>query len=272
MTAKLDTPDGRAQSPAVTRTPWLADPDADRATREYHARQFETPYRSTVLFVEWLHSLGLFALDEHSRVLDVGAGQGANLLYLARRYPQLRFEGLELNPTLVAHGNDYFERVAQANCRLFTGDLYRMGELRNRFAGLLSLQTLSWLPTPEEPLREMASLQPRFIALTSLFYEGNISCEIRVTDHDRPGDGDLPHQSFYNVYSLPRIRAVLADAGYPHFEYRKFEIDIDLPRPSHPGMGSYTEQTGDGRRLQISGPLLMPWYFIAATREPRVVG
>jgi hypothetical protein len=31
-------------------------------------------------------------------------------------------------------------------------------------------------------------------------------------------------------------------------------------------MGTYTEHLADGRRLSISGPLLMPWYFLFAGR------
>ena len=38
---------------------------------------------------------------------------------------------------------------------------------------------------------------------------------------------------------------------------------VDLPKPEHGGMGTYTETTASGRRIQLSGPLLLPWKFIA---------
>jgi len=70
-----------------------------------------------------------------------------------------------------------------------------------------------------------------------------------------------------NTYSLPLVRQYLLDRGYNKFMYSRFEMPIDLPRSTSGRMGTYTELTTDGRRLQISGPLLMNWYFIYASME-----
>jgi hypothetical protein len=74
-------------------------------------------------------------------------------------------------------------------------------------------------------------------------------------------------QSFYNVYSMPVVRKFLSAEGYSQFQQTPFEIDIDLPKPAHKGRGTFTEKLQNGHRVQISGPLLMPWYFIAAKRQ-----
>jgi hypothetical protein len=50
----------------------------------------------------------------------------------------------------------------------------------------------------------------------------------------------------------------------PDFRFKRFDIDIDLPKGSHGGLGSYTELLPDGRRLQISEPIMLSWYFILA--------
>jgi len=62
------------------------------------------------------------------------------------------------------------------------------------------------------------------------------------------------------------VRDFLATHGYGEFVYTPFEIDIDLAKPPD-GMGIYTETLANGRRLQISGPVLMNWYFIMAKRK-----
>jgi hypothetical protein len=59
----------------------------------------------------------------------------------------------------------------------------------------------------------------------------------------------------------------LKDKGYTVFKYCPFEMDIDLPKPEHTLMGTYTKTLPNGKRLQISGPLLMNWYFIYAAKE-----
>jgi hypothetical protein len=55
--------------------------------------------------------------------------------------------------------------------------------------------------------------------------------------------------------------------GYEDFVFQPFNIDIDLPKPAHDGMGTYTEQLENGQRIQISGPVFMSWYFILARKS-----
>ena len=71
---------------------------------------------------------------------------------------------------------------------------------------------------------------------------------------------------FYNIYSLPRIKNFLAKRGFKTFKYSPFVIDIDLPKPGHTNMQTYTEKLIDGKRMQMSGPIPMSWFFIYAAR------
>lgn len=70
---------------------------------DYHDRQYEKPYRSTELFVEWLDDF--FDSAKEGMVCDLACGEGANLAYLARKYPDIKFEGIEINQELVKRGN-----------------------------------------------------------------------------------------------------------------------------------------------------------------------
>ena len=46
-------------------------------------------------------------------------------------------------------------------------------------------------------------------------------------------------------------------------QLNQIEIDIDIKKPKDKNlMGTYTVKTVENKRLQISGPLLMNWYFI----------
>ena len=55
------------------------------------------------------------------------------------------------------------------------------------------------------------------------------------------------------------------ELGFNNIKYKPFEIDIDLAKPVN-RMGTYTEKLENGHRIQISGPLLMPWYFVGGER------
>lgn len=241
---------------------WLSNYNKD-----YFDRQFETPYRSTIAFCDWLEQTDTLKQNSTISILDVGTGKGANLYYMAKRFPNLKILGVDINNEFVNEGNKILKsKKVDTTCKLAVADIYNFDKsLINRFDGVVSYQTLSWLPDFREPLKSIASLNTKWIALTSLFFDGNVNCKIELDEYNRGIDNE-PKQTFYNVYSLPLIEKFLMELGFRKFQFTPFEIDIDIEKPDHKIMGTYTEKLSNGRRLQLSGPLLMNWYFIKATR------
>lgn len=188
----------------------------------------------------------------------------------AYRFPLCRFLGIDINNDFVEQGNRFFTNEGTPDCRLEHGDLYCLDfeKLTNKYEGIVMLQTLSWLPEAEGALYEITKLKPRWIALSSLFYDGLIESKTEISELNDPNELDdgLANRSFYNTYSIPKIKCFLQKQGYSIFKHTPFEIDIDLPKPEHSRMGTYTERLSNGKRLQLSGPLLMNWYFIYAEK------
>ena len=244
------------------KTEWFVD-----LNERYYDRQFEEPYRSTVAFCEWLERKSLLSKHRRQRILDVGTGKGANILYMGKRYSRSEFVGLDINPRLIAERNVVLRRNLIRNCSLIRGDLYRLRKSEvGHIDGVVSYQTLSWLPDYRKPLAGICRLGPRWIAATSLFYEGLVNARIEVEEFSK-GLGGRVKKCYYNIYSLPILKEFLHHHGYQRVFFTPFEIDIDLPRPRSRLMSTYTENLIGGRRQQISGPLLMSWYFVAAVRN-----
>ena len=233
---------------------------------DYFNRQFKTPYRSTIKFCDWLEHLGVLSKQSKCNIMDIGTGKGANLYYMNQRFSNCQFLGLDINNDFIREGNALFEKENIGNCKLEYGDLYNLDLEKhvNKFEGIISYQTLSWLPEYENALNEMIKLNPNWIALTSLFYDGLVDCKIEIQEFNNPQEKNSFKTAFYNVYSLPRIEYFLFEKGYKVFKHCPFEIDIDLSKPEHSHMQTYTQKLIDGKRLQISGPLLMNWFFIYA--------
>ena len=148
---------------------------------------------------------------------------------------------------------------------IFELDCYHLNpDLKNRYKGIVSFQTLSWLPEYYEAIRCMTELGADWIALSSLFYEGDIDYTIQLKDYTRASNEKVYTEYYYNIYSLVKIRERFAELGYKKFKYKYFDIDIDLPRPEKDGLGTYTKKLEDGSRIQISAGLMLPWYFIVA--------
>lgn len=235
---------------------------------DYFDRQFAAPYRSTVAFCNWLEELKILNPDSTTRLLDVGTGKGANIFYMANRLKGVEYVGVDINPSFVKEGNEILKaKNIYPRCQLEVADVYNFDKKYvGKIDGIISYQTLSWLPDFRTPMKSMASLNPNWIGITSLFYDGNVNCKIEIDEYNH-SINEKPKKTFYNIYSLSLVKQFMANLGYNKLIYIPFEIDIDIPKPDHTIMGTYTEKLENGGRIQRSGPLLMNWYFILALKE-----
>lgn len=235
------------------------------SSKNYHIRQYESVYRSTEKFVEWLEKSGYLGVNMPQNICDMACGGGANLGYLSDQFKDSFFTGIDLSQQLIDYGTDQLK--GRSNCKLCQGDWFHLDEKWiNKFDGIISFQTLSWLPEYYESLKQLAMLNPKWIAISSLFYEGDIEYTIKLRNYYRTLENKEYEEEYYNIYSLIRIRKYFESLGYHKFEYTPFEIDIDLPKTESLDIGTYTIKTENDKRLQISAALMMPWYFIVASR------
>lgn len=232
----------------------------------YHTKQIQEPYRSTVLFVDWLKEKEDIFVD-NSRVLDMACGGGANLYYLSRRFKNVAYEGIDYDRELVDMARDTCQGCDNVK-RIMQDDWFNLEkELIGKYDGIVSFQTLSWLSNYEKAIEALTELNPKWIAISSLFYEGDIDYFIDLSCYRNGYDiGENLYK--YNVYSLPRVEYLFSRLGYKHFEYTPFKIDIDLDEKNvdKRWIGTYTKKLEDGDRIQISGGIMMPWYFILARK------
>lgn len=227
---------------------WNEQPDPE--TLAYHLRQWQEPYRSTVKFAEFIHE----RMPQARSVVDVGCGAGAATCFLAHMFPTAGFAGIDVSAKLIELA---INRSNAVNLKYVVADACNLGTPGNVDA-VISLQTLSWMPNYERPLDEICNkLHPRWLAFSSLIYEGDIDCAIVVKEHQRP------RQSYYNVYGLPGIRRFLRAFGYTLAEFEPFTLDKQLLKPQDPDLMQTWTQGG----RQFSGPLYLPWAFAMFERR-----
>jgi len=228
---------------------WNIDPDPE--TLAYHRRQWTNIYGSTKAFADFIEPWA----SRSKAIVDIGCGAGANTAYLAERF-HARFVGMDISRKLIDEARNRVHKVA-----FEVADTYRLPE-QFGIDGVVSLQALSWMPTLDAPLTQIATrIKPKWIAFSSLFYDGDISCQIVVEEPKRP------RVSYYNIYSIPRTVALMKELSYKAARIKPYEIDEDLPKPDNPDlMKTYTVPVEDGGRLQMSGPLLLPWHFLCFER------
>lgn len=231
---------------------------SDSESMEYHLSQWQDVKQSTIAFRDFVAN----QMHASKDVLDLACGAGAATSYLANAFPDTRFLGLDLSMPLIEFANSQRNEFNLKNVAFCSGDWFNLNEdFRGRFDGVVSLQTLSWLQNAEEPLIEVfKKLEPQWFGISSLFFEGDISCTCLVNEHQRN------RVTYYNVYSLKEVDRIAQRHGYRLTKYQKFEISMDLPKSDDINrMSTHTLIVHEGdtaRRLQISGPLLMNWFFV----------
>lgn len=247
MTTQLD-------ETQISRWKNIAKQDLD-----YHRRQFEKPYRSTLFMSNFIRSL---IASTQGEALDVACGAGANIFHLAQAIPGFHWSGVDIaGDVLFPIGHPFF-RSKGLNVDLKAGDFYKINDYfgGKKFDLILAIQTFSSLETYDLLLDQLLTVARGWLFVTTMFTEFNVDVNIQVTDYTWPND--CPNPGNYNVYSLPRFRKACEAKGCKQFVVRDFEIDIDLPPPANGGLGTYTRKLEDGKRLQFTGPIFLPWKFI----------
>lgn len=231
-----------------------------REDLDYHARQFDQEYRSTVHLARFILSLpGLRGGD----ALDVGCGAGANIYHLGRQLPGYRWTGVDISGSVLFPLGRPKLATTGLDVTLVEGDFFRLKEVfaGRKFDLVLSIQTLLVIAKYEEALEQLLSACKGWLVVSSLFTDFQIDARVEAYDYTWSVDCQGPF--YYSVYSLARFREFCEARGCREFVSQDFEIDIDLPRPESGGLRTYTERLADGRRLQFTGPIPQPWKFVA---------
>lgn len=149
-------------------------------------------------------------------------------------------------------------------CDFIKRDFYRLSEIfgSKSFDIAFSIQTLPWLPSYEDALLEILRVARKWIFLTSLFTKYYTDVISRVYLYDCAPWRKLPPY-FYNIYSYDKFKDFCLDHGATELICKNFVMDVDIPEPAGHGIGTYTKRLERGNRMQFSGPLNMPWQFIA---------
>lgn len=232
---------------------WNMQPDPE--TLAYHRRQ-AIPYRSTVHFADFIRD----KIEDRNLIFDLGCGAGHPTAYLADEFRNAYFVGGEISPRLVAEANMH---RTSTNLAFRPMNLLSLPPVPN-VSGVTCIQVLSWMPDYKPPLEQIFfKIAPRWVAVSSLFYPGEISCRIEVDEAIRP------RKSHYNIYSIPQVANFVEKYGYYLSKETEFDIDINLPKPDDPNiMQTYTVQTLElEKKLQFSGPLHLPWHFLMFERR-----
>jgi ubiquinone/menaquinone biosynthesis C-methylase UbiE len=219
-------------------------------------------------YVEQKHELDKFfeklivsyIQNKKLKILDACCGIGYVSNFLSQISPASKFLGIDQTDYIINEAKKLYQD--KKNISFKTIDIYDMPALYPKYFDItINWKTISWLPYYDQILKALFAITKKHIFISSLFYDGDIDFEIKVREFKKEMAKD-GFNAYYNVYSFPRFKKFVCDLGAKKVESFDFKIDKDLPRSNIDFMGTYTEKLKNGKRLQISGILLMNWKVI----------
>ena len=228
----------------------------------YFKEQLSKAKESTIEFFNILKKLKL----NNFNTLDLACGNGANLMYLKKKFDNKKYcLGLDFNRQIL---NSTKQLNAYENLDLKYGNILNLKDSYvNKFQLITSFQTLSWLEDYEKASIQMIKLKPKYISLSSLFWEGLIDFKIKLNFlKNNSYQRNIKYFDYFNIYSLNNFLDFFKVNKYESIYCKKFEIKKELPNKFKRDMGTYTRRSKK-KNIQISGPLIMNWYFIIFKRK-----
>ena len=194
------------------------------------------------------------------KILDACCGIGHLLYFLNEVNPRSTFLGVDQTAHLIKEAKKLCQ--GKKNISFKVGDVYALpSSYPKEFDISINWKTISWLPYYDQLLKSLVAVTKKHIFISSLFYDGDIDFEIKVREFKKEAGRD-GFNAFYNVYSFPQFKRFVYGLGVKNIEAYDFEIGIDIPKPTIDQMGTYTVKLDNGKRLQISGAVVMLWKIL----------
>lgn len=196
------------------------------------------------------------------KILDAGCGLGHSEFFLSQLSPGSQFLGVDQTPVYIKEANRLFKNLPNVSFEAANvEDL--PAKFPKKFDVAISRAVISWMPYYDEFVRALFSVTKKHIFISSLFYDGDVDFLTTVKMYKgESGKSKKLATECRNVYSLPRFKKLVKALGAKRVVATDFDIKIDLPRAPVDQMSTYTVKLSNGKRLQISGAVLMCWKWI----------
>jgi len=225
--------------------------------------QFKTVYQSTLAFEKFLKE----ELKKNITVLDIGCGTGGTLSHYVKKYQDIKFIGLDYREKKIKEAKRLYKiHNITKNIEFIKFNI--LNNIKNKKIqepdGIISEKTFCTFKDILNPLKNLFKLKPKWIAINSLFYKGEMDVFIHIKEtkriyetsyKDNNPDGD------FNIFSIDKLNRFLKKTNYKITKIHEFFPKKKIISKKK-YRGTYTMQTEKNINTCFSGPVYLPWYFI----------
>jgi len=225
--------------------------------------QLNKPYDSTIAFHKLLKKLNL--LNKNTKnIIDIGTGIGSNLHFFSSKNKDINFLGTDYDSSRLKKGE---KMNTNPKIKFKKLDILKsVKSHQNKFDGLMSIHNLCCFKELDIIIKNFCKIKPKWIAINSLFFDGNLDVLIHIRDHQNKKLKDNNPNADFNTFSLLKVEEIFKKNGYkiiskdPYFPKKK------IKKLENGKRGSYTIKTEIHRYTTFSGPVHLPWHFVVAKK------
>jgi len=208
------------------------------------------------LFPLIIESVKKYKNNYHPKILEVACGYGRLVHFINELNLPGEIWGIDYVKKLIDRAKKDFN--GKENIKFKCSNLYDLSKKYNKFFDIIVLyKTLSWLPDYRDAVKEMMAAAKDKIYITALFYDGDISFEIKINELNKKTFSSL------NFYSLNEFKLFCKKHGAKKVVAHEMHVDFDLPKSEDPNiLKTFTIKTADNKRLEVTGTVILNWKLI----------
>jgi len=197
------------------------------------------------------------------KVLDMCGGYGRLTYFLNEFDAAHDYYCYDFSDTLIAQARKNFAANPNIHCEI--ADLYSLSPKYDKaFDITVHYKTLYCLPYYKQAIEQLVKVTRKKIYITSPFYEGDFDFISRI--YPDASAGDESRYTYSNCYSIPKFVKHCMALGVRQVKFEDMRLDFDLEPPASKDiLRTYTVQTRDQGRLEITGVLLLNWKLAVLT-------
>lgn len=204
---------------------------------EYPAHVLPQMHPSRLAAIGRLHGLAC-AAPSHCRLLEVGCGDGLQLLALAMAYPRSQFVGIDMSEKAIARGETFRRRLGLDNLALVQADLTQWDPGEQAFDYITAHGFFSWVPAQvREHLLALCRQKLASTGIAYISYNALPGCHLRRLMWDmlrhHCADVDEPAARIAHAQRFLRWLGAATPEGKPYAAVIRDEAAELLRRTDH---------------------------------------
>jgi len=198
------------------------------------------------------------------QIADIACGAGTLSYHISKLYPEAEFSLIDVNDSALAKAKEVLKDVK--NVKFVNHSIFDLSPFKEQFDIVFCWMTLLALDKPKEALDQLLSACKKggkIYASTLFNFHHDVDVYAHFTDHTRDSGKEGIFMQ-YNTFSMHTLDKWLK-GKVQSYKVHEFNPDIDFEYDGK-GIGTYTVTTKEGKRLQISGGMLMSWGILEITK------